>query len=1070
MFYKQSVSRAVLNEWLLEIFEQITPANQDRATVDAISATEIIDLAYLEGVELSEAIAAHALFPGYVEQEEAQRGNGATSSMEVIFPIKIEEETWGYKVDLRAGRPSMLAVGQGGVFPRVNPDYLPPLEMISPRINGTQYEIQEPEGNRLQALAGPMEQIEWEISNIVTKISGSQIEQMSIAASNQTYCYIDGAGTLHLQTSARGLDPLEQAPENINNFYLREHRIQCDLQLEVSWKRLQADQVLMTVALRNVSTPPQDRQRRARDIQLSALILPHLQVTLKGARAIFPAQQYAEAKQQMLSLSERERSAEARRRLYQVRQSGCIATLHPANFSQLSITTFGIFDTPREIPTLGPSVEDISTSAEEFLEHLPQGNETVEQFVRGNWGTIQGILLSAADAFNIDQFRQFQWQAIATGIELEATGRQKVVTIVRAPTNAGKTVVFLVNAAISSLCGGQRSSSILLFPTRILNEDMFRRLTAFVYRIRERLPQLQVTGGILMGTSDPLYRLILNPQEGEVMHHYGACPACNAPNLTAQPQNTRRGVLATCTTCNHVIDYMFNPREVMTYLPDIVIATPDKLFFEATVQDYELYRYGLFGASVRRCQDCDRAYPTAGFTLQPKKNRCRQVFTGSSCPGSFSESSSVKPIRYMGFDEVHSLYGTTATYLSVFLATLEVMQRVLSSQPNLHIRYETATATISNETDLLEALTRRYNNAVEIIAIPSNDQLADSFIIDENSIRQRVLLSIPSRVSSRVAFIRSTLNSYLHLRGPNADLREQLNELSSEPEAWNFLLGYVFRKQDGLDLRRALGDFYRNRFGDNLNIEFLSGEAPKNQISRILHQALDGELDILLANLVISLGIDIHGLNHMIMFGVPRGFTEYVQTAGRTGRGGSPGHVSVILLPNSSRDAYLYRHFHAILSDVAGYYDILPVRSTNLYCSEEIFGNAAKGLLSALCVRNAVWPHRTGLLSVTESIEGRIRGGIASILCDDAALHEDTAEIVRRKYRQLMNEIQSQSKFLSELMRSSEQQWLIYSLRGRSGNTVRLTCADQPLAELISARTQDILPNDETGEENHDEA
>ncbi len=62
------------------------------------------------------------------------------------------------------------------------------------------------------------------------------------------------------------------------------------------------------------------------------------------------------------------------------------------------------------------------------------------------------------------------------------------VTVVRAPTGGGKTIVFFVNAAMSSLCGPERSTSILMFPTRLLNDDMFRRLIAFVAKLRANLP------------------------------------------------------------------------------------------------------------------------------------------------------------------------------------------------------------------------------------------------------------------------------------------------------------------------------------------------------------------------------------------------------------------------------------------------------------------------------------------------------------------------------------------------------------------------------------------------------
>src|SRR5439155_6588680 len=149
--------------------------------------------------------------------------------------------------------------------------------------------------------------------------------------------------------------------------------------------------------------------------------------------------------------------------------------------------------------------------------------------------------------------------------------------------------------------------------------------------------------------------------------------------------------------------------------------------------------------------------------------------------------------------------------------------------------------------------------------------------------------------------------------------------------------------------------------------------------------------DVLLANLVISLGMDIRQLNHMIMLGVPRGFTEYVQTAGRTGRGNSPGHVQIVLQPFFPRDAYLYRHFHAILSDVAGYYDILPVRSTNLFCASASFSNVAHSLITALCYNPGTprWTHRQGVRAALEGMDGRIQGAITRILCDDPSLTAD---------------------------------------------------------------------------------
>src|SRR5262249_51393443 len=129
----------------------------------------------------------------------------------------------------------------------------------------------------------------------------------------------------------------------------------------------------------------------------------------------------------------------------------------------------------------------------------------------------------------------------------------------------------------------------------------------------------------------------------------------------------------TCPGCGHTVDYMDNPQQVPRTLPDIIIATPDKLFYEATARGFEWASFGLFGAPVRRCLTCRRAIASSFLALKPRE-RCSDVAMHNGCTGTIATESEVKPIRYMGFDEVHSLYGEEATYLSIFLATLQTMQ------------------------------------------------------------------------------------------------------------------------------------------------------------------------------------------------------------------------------------------------------------------------------------------------------------------------------------------------------------------------------------------------------------
>lgn len=1042
MFYKPSYSRNLLAGWIQELLNSITPPSNDRPALDALTTSEISDLTYLDSIDLSSAISANALFPAYTEIEESRRGYGAASAFEVMFPVRTEGEPWKVEVHLRGGQPSMLGIWRGLAF-RKNVGVDLPDVMLNPVINGTQYELKESQGDRLQRLAGPLAPVQESFSVEIAELAGRESKSLILPPLDDVYAYIDQHGNLHHQLNDGNLVALENVPQESNYHYLRNKRLSSRYEFELSWQSGEPGIFRIVFALRNITA--QRQSATSSDELLSTLILPHVQINLVNAQAIFPAQQYAQAKEQFLNLDEEERREESRRRLYQVSQSGCIATINPQNSSQVSLTTFGVFDIPREIPADGPLVSEVTSSPDSLLAEMPGHSAEARTFVSQHWTSIQAVLLAAASAFDILRFREFQWEAISAGIELQATGRQKVTTIVRAPTSAGKTIVFMVNAAISSLCQETRSTSVLLFPTRLLNEDMFRRLIQFVYHLRQRIPEIAPTGGILVGTSDPLYKIQLKPEIGEVMFHYGKCPACQDSSLSARENlDPLPRVLPTCDKCGHQVDYMYNSREAINYLPDLLIATPDKLFYEATASNFEAYKYPLFGAPAVRCDSCGQVLADYILQLKPEKRQCGR----NKCKGRLDGNVFVKPIKYIGFDEVHSLYGETATYLSVFLATLENLQRGLTSDRELFVRYEAATATIANETELLQALTRRNDAKGEILAIPSNDRLRDSFTIDTQATRQRILITLPSKVSTRDAFIRAVLNSYIQLRYlAGSTLQDQLGAAGS-PDAWNFILGYVFKKQDGLDFQRALRDFFRNHFGANLRIDFLSGEAPKNQISHILQKALDGELDILLANLVVSLGIDIHGLNHMFMFGVPRGFTEFVQTAGRTGRGDSPGHVSILLVPSATRDTYLYRHFHAILTDVSGYYDVLPVQSSNLYCSEEIFGNVAKAFLSAACMKYGVWTNSRGINEIKQKV--RIDRPIIGALCNTPELLTETSRLVNRKYSQLGDEITAQGKFLSELMRDPQQNWLIYSLRGRSGYTIKVSCRDQLLMELLS--------------------
>lgn len=1049
MFYQLSDARRTLDGWVRGLLMGITPRTNDSDVLDEISTSEILDLAYNQGTGFESALGAHALFPSHVE---ADGHKGGPVAMSVTFPVSLREELLddpSAAITVRWGQPTELKLGARGTPKIVTPKVVIPAEMKLPRIGTTVHNLGESGGDRLRSVAGPMREVTHSRVVTIDRASGSVDFELTGVEEQLLYATSDAQGMISAAHDGNGAfvgRPSRAAQRKRAHLYLWGENRPATVRLRASWTRERADRLSLTISIRN-ETAPHNEDKASASV-LGALIMPHVHVAITGGEADFPPLQYAESKRHFLAIDDDDaRRLAASRRLYTVQQSGCIATVAPTDRSQVYLTTFGVFDTPREIPTPGPAIADITAGTQECLAAMDGPSDAVSALLTSRWETIRAILCAASDAFSITRLHRFQWDAVQANLEYVATGNHRAVTVVRAPTSAGKTIVFLVNAMISARCGAETGTAVLMFPTRLLNEDMFRRLTAFVRALRTHDATGDVTGGLLMGTSDPLYRVLISPQQGEQISYYGACPACHAPSpLEARHLDGR--IAPVCTACGHAVTYMYMPYDVADYLPDLVIATPDKLFYEATVQPHDTRRIGLFGAPVRRCLTCGRACPSALIKLKPAYERCASYHTSARCTGTTRGPAVMRPIRYMGFDEVHSLYGTTATFLSMFLATLEALQLVVGQRTN-GIRYEAATATISNEAELIEALTRRRAADGEIVAIPAMGTEANYFTIDETSVRHRVVMTMPARMTSRLAFLRAILNAYRHLE--NGDLEARLGALTPNVTDWRFLLGYLFKKQEGQDIRRAIQDMHRNEFGNTPRVEFLSGEAPKNKISSILAKALSREIDVLLANLVISLGVDIHGLNHMIMLGLPHSFTEFVQTAGRTGRGRASGHVHIVMQPFNPRDVYLYRHFHAVLSDVTGYYDVLPVRGTNLHCADEMFGNVAKAVIMSLCMnpQNPQWPHAAGVQRVAGTRLPKVAAGITRILCDDPALTRDTQALVQKRIQALMAQIVTRNTFMSTVMTAPASGWLIHTLRGRSGSVVRVLCADTDMMTLL---------------------
>ena len=119
--------------------------------------------------------------------------------------------------------------------------------------------------------------------------------------------------------------------------------------------------------------------------------------------------------------------------------------------------------------------------------------------------------------------------------------------------------------------------------------------------------------------------------------------------------------------------------------------------------------------------------------------------------------------------------------------------------------------------------------------------------------------------------------------------------LTVEPEKKFLLLRKVVEREQP---RQCLIFVERKRWADNLyrdlkrvvpNAAVIHGDLPQSQREKIMAAFRAGEIKYLIATDVMSRGIDVEGLSHVINYDLPMDIENYVHRIGRTGRIGRDG-------------------------------------------------------------------------------------------------------------------------------------------------------------------------------------
>ena len=100
-----------------------------------------------------------------------------------------------------------------------------------------------------------------------------------------------------------------------------------------------------------------------------------------------------------------------------------------------------------------------------------------------------------------------------------------------------------------------------------------------------------------------------------------------------------------------------------------------------------------------------------------------------------------------------------------------------------------------------------------------------------------------------------------------------------------------------VERKRGADRLYRNLKAHHAKAAAIHGDLPQPQRERIMAAFRDARIEILIATDVMSRGIDVSGISHIINYDLPNDLENYVHRIGRTGRMGADGKAISFVTP-----------------------------------------------------------------------------------------------------------------------------------------------------------------------------
>ncbi len=630
----------------------------------------------------------------------------------------------------------------------------------------------------------------------------------------------------------------------------------------------------------------------------------------------------------------------------------------------------------------------LSDRSDDLLEHDSLLNNlravllTLRYYLNDKLPPIQSDEYYESDLANDEPtLRKFQWDSLQRRAE-SILDKETNPVVVQAPTSSGKTVVYYGSTMLSVFEWGTRAA--FPFPTRMLTEDKLEEVIELAFAYEENVrggaknlsfdsPDQQFSVGVALGSGygDPLHAR-------DLVDYIGTCDRCGSDLTTkCQDCDSTYGcnddmhlhfVRCRANSCGFEYDFVYDVERTPQYLPSLTVGTPEKFFTMPTIETGRGHstfsKLPFYGAPHKKCEQCERALSDMNIYRVANDRdglNCRVCQLNDHVRTPVNQvdwtvrrpetgDPEFSPIGHIVLDETHMYTGQFGITISIILRFFEVLASRLRTGEDRNreahdISVDSGTATISNKIEHISKLLRADRQRIH--AVPDSGEHGEYFNVRRNRVRYRVLAATPVASSNRGSFREAVVQTYddFHNDSSGTEFRAEFNGLitdtlgtGSDIDEYDLILGYLHRKSDGYALRESIGDRAQQISDGGLDdLQFISGDSSKSHLREHIGMGESRPDPVVLANLVVSLGIDIDELNNLLLFGAPRSMSEQMQTIGRTGRDEVAGHAGIHLYPEKPRDKQIERRFHQILGNIDDYYDRAAIQPTNPHIAEILF-------------------------------------------------------------------------------------------------------------------------------------